>query len=355
MPSIPGKDLLQRLIETPSPSGFESAIQEIVQKAFATSCDTIRTDVNGNVIGILNPNAPTRVMISAHCDEIGLMVIHIDERGFLTFSAVGGVDPAVLPGQRVKVHTATGPIPGVIGRKPIHHIEPDDRGKVTKMQDLWIDIGAADGAGAKRLVAVGTYVTIDTSLTLLANRKATARGFDNRIGLFVLLRTMAALHAKRPRVGVYAVSSVQEEIGARGAQTATFGIDPHIGIAVDVGHASDYPGGDPRRAGECSLGKGAIVYSGPNLHPAITRQFQAQAARSRIPIQNLADPGPTPTDARVIQISRAGVPTGLIKVPLRYMHTPSETLSLDDADAATKLLTGFIMRLSPRNPLGTSA
>lgn len=292
-------------------------------------------------------------MISAHCDEIGLMVMHIDERGFLSVAAIGGVDPAVLTGQRVRVHGSGGHIPGVIGRKPVHHMETDERGKPARLQDLWIDIGAADGAAARRRVAVGDYVTVDSAMTLLDGDRAVGRGFDNRIGLFTLIRTMAILRTKRPRIGVYAVSSTQEELGCRGAQGAVFGIDPHIGIAIDVGHASDYPGGDPRRAGECLLGKGVMVYSGPNLHPEITRQLKAVATLKRIPIQNAADSGPTPTEARVIQTSRAGVPTGLVKIPLRYMHTPCETIALSDVNAAIRLLAAFIGQLSPDNPLAS--
>ncbi len=340
-------DFLRQMIGTASPSGFEWRIQEVLKRHMRPFCDEVRADVHGNVIGVINPKAGIRVMLSGHCDEIGLMVMHIDDHGFLYFAAVGGVDTAVISGQRVKVHAAQGEILGVIGRKPIHLLEQDERGKPAKMHELFIDIGAKKRKEAERHVSVGDYVTIDVGLEPMLNNLVAGRGFDDRAGAFVVAETLRKLKGRKLRVGVYGVTSVQEEIGLRGAQTSAFGIDPHVGIAVDVGFASDFPGCDPKRTGECFLGKGPTLHRGPNINPVLGRLLEATAKKRRIPCQVTAEPRATGTDANAMQVNRAGVATALVSVPNRYMHTPVEMISLDDLDNTSKLLAEFLVELDP--------
>ena len=330
-----------------SPSGFEWSIQKLIRSRMKEFCDTVRTDVHGNVIGIHNPDAPFRVMLSGHCDEIGLMITHIDDKGSLYFAPVGGVDPAVLTAQRVRIHTEDGPLFGVIGRKPIHLMEPDERGKALKIHELWIDIGAHNAKEARKAVAIGDYATLDAGFETLRNDLVAARGFDDRAGAFVVVETLRRLQGRKLKVGVYGVASVQEELGLRGARTSAYGIDPHVGIAVDVGFASDYPGADPKRTGECKLGKGPVLHRGPNITPLLAKLMEETARKSKIPFQITAEPAATGTDANAIQVNKSGVAAALVSIPNRYMHTPVEMVSLEDIDNTSKLIADVVSRLSP--------
>ena len=340
-------DFLRELVATASPSGYEWGIQAILRKRMRPYCDEVRSDVHGNTIGIVNAAAPLRVMLSGHCDEIGFMVMHIDDKGFLYFSSVGGVDPAVIGGQRVTVHAKAGPVFGVIGRKPIHLLEPDERGKPLKIHESFIDIGVRKKKEAEKFVAVGDYATIDVGLREMQNDLVAGRGFDDRAGAFVVAETLRRLAGKKLKVAVYGVTSVQEEIGLRGAHTSAYGIDPHVGIAIDVGFASDFPGCDPKRTGECCLGKGPTLHRGPNINPVLGRLMEASAKKRKIPFQITGEPRATGTDANAMQLTRAGVATALLSVPNRYMHTPVEVISLEDLDNSSRLLADFLVELKP--------
>lgn len=340
-------DLLRQMIEMASPSGFEWGIQAVLRKKMSSYCDEVRADVHGNMIGVINPEAPVRVMISGHCDEIGLMIVHTEDRGFLSFAAVGGIDPSVIDGQRVRIHTAKGEVFGVIGRKPIHMMEPDERGKPLKIHELWIDIGAKNRKEAEQHVSVGDYVTIDAGLKTMLNNLVVGRAFDDRAGAFVVVETLRRLKGKKLKVGVYGVTTVQEEIGIRGARTSAYGIDPAVGIAVDVGFASDYPGGDAKRTGECKLGKGPTLHRGPNINPVLSRLMEASAKRHKTPFQVTAEPSATGTDANMMQVSRSGVAAALMSIPNRYMHSSVEVISLEDLDNCSKLLADFITDMKP--------
>lgn len=340
-------DFLRELVGTPSPSGFESRIQAIIAKRIGTYCDEVRTDVHGNVIGAINPTAPLRVMLAGHCDEIGLMITHIDSRGFIYVAQVGGIDASVMDGQRVRIHAENGAVVGVIGRKPIHLMEPDERGKPFKLHELWIDIGAKNRKDAEKVVAVGDYVTVDVGMIELRHDLVAARGFDDRAGAFVVCETLRRLAGRDLKVAVFGVATVQEEIGLRGARTSAFGVDPHVGIAVDVGFASDFPGSDPKRIGECQLGKGPVLHRGPNINPVLGRMLETVAKKKKIPFQMTAEPSATGTDANAMQVNRAGAAAALLSVPNRYMHTPVEVISLDDLDNASRLLAEFILGLAP--------
>jgi putative aminopeptidase FrvX len=330
---------LKDLIFAPSPSGYEQPAQEVVRRYAADFADDIRTDVHGNVMAIRNADAPVRVMLAGHCDQIGLMVQHIADSGMLHIAAIGGWDPKVLIGQRVLVHAAEGALPGVIGRKPIHLMPAEARAsEKLEVEELWVDIGAKDQAAAEKLVAIGDCITVEPHFTALQQDLVAAPGLDDKVGVYVVMEALRLVPKGKLKCAVYAVSTVQEEVGLRGAHTSAYGINPHAGIAVDVTHATDYPGVDPKRTGKVELRKGPSVARGANINPPL-RALIVQAAQERkIPYQNDPAPRGTGTDANAIQISRAGVAAGLVSIPNRYMHSPVEIVSLEDLDNAAKLL-----------------
>jgi endoglucanase len=341
---------LQELVETPSPSGFEQPVQRLMRRELEPLADELRTDVMGNVIariGAARPGA-LKIMLAGHCDEIGFMVRYIDDNGFIYFAAIGGVDAHLVPGQRVHVHTADGPITGVVGKKPIHLMEPKDRETVVKLNSQFIDIGCADGDAARKLVAVGDPITFAVGFERLQGDVAVARGFDDKMGAFIVAEVLRAVRRRgAPPVEVYGVSTVQEEVGLRGATTSAYGIKPDVGIAVDVGFASDCPGVEKKEIGEFKVGGGPIISRGANINPALFELMMRTAREEDIPCQVMGAPRGTGTDANVMQLSRSGVAAGLLQVPLRYMHSPVEVLSLADIEASVRLLAGLIFRLEP--------
>jgi len=341
-------EFLKALIDAPSPSGFEQPVQRVFERRVRPLSDEVRKDVHGNVIAVKNPDASLRVMLAGHCDEIGLMVKHIDDQGFLHVAMIGGVDASLLPGMRVTIHTKAGPLTGVIGKKPIHMTDKDELGKAPKIHELWVDIGAKDRKDAEKSVAVSDPITFDMPLRELRNGLATAHGFDDKAGVFVVAETMRLLAKQKTQIAVFGVSTVQEEMGLRGARTSAFGIDPHVGIAIDVGFASDSPGADKRRTGELSLGKGPGIGRGSNVNPVLRGLLLKAAKKGRIPYQTVGLPAATGTDANAIQVTRAGVAAALIDVPNRYMHTPVEVVSLNDMVNAAKLIAAFIADLDPK-------
>ncbi|MEN0111335.1 MAG: M42 family peptidase, partial [Planctomycetota bacterium] len=264
------QQFFQQILETPSPSGYEQPVQRLVREYASGFADDVRTDTHGNVIAAINPDAPLRVMFAGHADQIGLIVTYIDDNGFIYTNPIGGWDPQQLIGQRMTIHAAGGPIPAVIARKAIHLLEPDERKQVVKLKDLWLDIGAKDGAEASELVRVGDPVTLELGYQEMRNGLANAPGMDNKTGLWVCVE--AARRAKQAgglKVGVFAVATVQEEIGLRGARTSAFGIDPHAGIAVDVTHATDCPTIDKTQESDIKLGGGPVVQRGANINPVV--------------------------------------------------------------------------------------
>jgi len=339
-------DFLRALLEVPSPSGFEQMLQKVWRGRMEQYADEVYTDVHGNAIAGLNPQGKPRVMLAGHCDEIGFMVNYINDEGFIYFSAIGGVDPTIVSAQRVKIFTEKEVVYGVVGRKAIHMMDQEERKKVPEMHKLWIDIGVKDKKEAEKVVSIGDPIVFDAGFQILRNGLVVGRGLDDRIGSFAVAETLRILAAKKPKAAVYAVSTVQEELGMRGGKTSAFGIEPDVGIAVDVGNASDHPEVDKQKAGEISLGKGPVIVKGPNINPVVGRGLLAAARKAKIPFQSLGASKPTGTDANVMQITRSGVAAGLISVPNRYMHTPVEMISLDDLDNVSKLLATYIMGLS---------
>lgn len=338
---------LERLVNTPGPSGYEQPVQKVFREYVDAFADEVKTDVMGNVIAAKNPSRYPRVMLSGHADEIGFMVRYISDDGYIYFGLIGGHDAVVAVGQRVVIHTEKGPVPGVIGRKAVHLLESSERDKVPRTDELWIDIGVNSREEAEELVAIGDCITYAQELQRLQGNRATARSFDNKMGCFVVAEAMRLLQDKELSCGVYAVATVQEEIGLRGARTAAFGIEPQVGLAVDVCHAMDFPGADKKRVGDIRLGGGPVISRGANIHPKVFALLVQAAKDISIPYQIEAAPGGTGTDANAMQVSRAGMATGLISVPLRYMHTPNEVLSLEDIENAARLMAAFVERVTP--------
>lgn len=339
------REFFQRILETPSPSGYERPVQDLVREYVADFADQVTTDLHGNVIAVKNPDAPIRLMFAGHCDQIALLVQHIDKDGFLYVQPIGGWDPQVLIGQRMTVWTADGPVPGIIARKAIHMLTDEERKQVAKMHDLWIDIGAKDKAEAEQAVRVGDAVTLELGYREMRNNLAYSPGMDDKTGLWVVLEALRRASERKLQCAVYAVSTVQEEIGLRGARTSAFGIDPQVGIAVDVTHATDCPTIDKKQEGDIALGKGPVIYRGPNMNPHVVDRLLAAAGEREIPYQLSGASRATGTDANAMQINRAGMATGLVSIPNRYMHSPVELISLDDIDQAAELLAQFAARI----------
>lgn len=339
---------LNDLLNSPSPSGYERPIQEVVRR-FAGDFAGVSTDWHGNVIAAVNPSGKPRIMLAGHCDQIGLMVKHIDDRGFLRVTAIGGWDVQMLIGQKLDVWTQSGRIPGVIARKAIHLMTPDERKIVPEVKDLWIDIGVKDGDEARELVSIGDPVTLELGLREMRNGLASAPGMDNRVGVWVVMNALAKVARKKPKASVFAVSTVQEEIGLRGAQTSAFGIEPSIGIAVDVTHATDCPSIDENQFGRVKLGAGPVVFRGPNINPVLHEKLVSIAKKNSIPIQPAGLSTPASNDAAVLQISRAGLATGIVSIPNRYMHSPVEMVAFSDLEHAAALIAEFCLSVSEKS------
>ncbi len=340
-------DFLRRYMESISPSGFEEEASRLWCQEADQFADRTWVDVHGNSFALVNEAGSPRVMLAGHADEIGLMITYIDENGYLSFTGIGGWDPQILPGQRVRIRGKAGPVLGVIGRKPIHLLQEEERKKVVKMEDLWIDIGAKDKEEAATLVEIGDPAVLDYAFAELRNDLVVARGFDDRIGAFVVLEAARLLATMNPKASIYAVATVQEEIGLRGAKTSAFSIDPKVGIAVDVGFATDTPvmESEKKKVGEFAMGKGPIITRGPNINPPLHKLIVETAEEANIPYQIEGAPRGTGTDANAIQLARAGVATGLISVPNRYMHSPCEIVHLTDLENARSLIAHTVAKI----------
>jgi putative aminopeptidase FrvX len=339
---------LCEFVAAPSPSGYEQPAQRIF-KSYIEPYAKVTSDVMGNVYGAI-PGAGAdipRVMIVGHSDEIGLQVKYVDDKGFIWFGAIGGVDPHLTPGLRVNIHSSEGVVPGVIGRRPIHLLEPKERETVVKLEAQYIDIGAADRKEVEELVRVGDPVTFSVELQRLRADRVTARGFDDKAGSFVVaevLREVAARSELLP-LDLYGVSSVQEEIGLRGGTTSSYTVQPDIGICIEVDFATDQPDVERKHNGDVAVGKGPILPRGANINPALFELLVKCATEENIPVQFTGIPRATGTDANVMQVSRGGVATALVKIPLRYMHSPVEVLSTGDLDSAVRLIVALLDRI----------
>ncbi|HEX4129244.1 MAG TPA: M42 family metallopeptidase [Pirellulales bacterium] len=339
------QSFLQRILETPSPSGFERPVQNHVREYLGAHADRITTDLHGNVIAAKNPDAPLRVMLAGHCDQIGMLVQYIDAEGFIYVNTIGGWDPQVLIGQRMTLWGAGGPIPGLIARKPIHLLTDDERKQVVKLKDLWIDIGAKDRDDALSMVKIGDAVTMDLRYQPMRNNFAYATAMDDKCGLWTIVEAFRRAAAHTLDCALFAVSTVQEEIGLRGAQTSAYTVDAQVGIAVDVTHATDCPTIDKKQEGDIKLGGGPVIYRGPNMNPVVVDRLVQCATEANMAFQLAASGRATGTDANTMQVSRGGMATALVSIPNRYMHSPVEMISLEDIDRAADLLAAFVRSL----------
>ncbi|MCG8583908.1 MAG: M42 family metallopeptidase [Pirellulales bacterium] len=336
---------LKDILETPSPSGYEAPVQQVVRDYVKDVADEVRTDLHGNVIIVKNPDAPVRLMFAGHADQIGFLVTHIDEQGFVYVQSIGGWDPQVLLGQRMTLWSSDGPVEGAIARKPIHLLTEEERKQVPKIKDLWLDIGAKDKEDAEKLVRIGDSVTPKLGYQAMINNIAYSPAMDNKTGVWVCVEGFRRAAEAGVECGVYCVSTVQEEIGLRGAKTSAYGIDPQVGIAVDVTHATDCPTIDKKQEGDIALGDGPVIYRGPNMNPKVVDRLCSLADEKEMAYQLAASGRAQPNDSNVMQTTRAGVATGLVSVPNRYMHSPVEMVSLDDCDRGADLLAAFAVSL----------
>ncbi|MDR0347485.1 MAG: M20/M25/M40 family metallo-hydrolase [Coriobacteriales bacterium] len=346
-------EFLRELTEAPSPSGYEVPAADLLRARVSKSADHVETNVLGSVHATLRGHgAGPSVMIAGHIDEIGLMVKYIDDEGFISFDAIGGVDAAILPGTRVNVYGTGGGkttlLRGVMGRKPIHLIDADERKNVTKIDKLFIDIGLS-GEEAKKCIRIGDPITYGVGFETYGDGFAVARAFDDKLGVWIAVRVLEEVKKAGGAAGdLIAAGTVQEEIGLRGGVTSAYGVDPVIGISAEVGHATDYPGIERSKFGEAKCGKGPLIARGPNINPVLFERLVAAAEKVEAPYQIGPEARATGTDANAIQLSRGGKVAGLISIPLRYMHTPTEVLKLEDLDAAVKILTRFVLDLDEK-------
>ncbi len=345
---MPLDDTLRSLLTAHGPSGYETA----PAAAWREACEpfaTVAVDVMGSCTATVpgTGGGPT-VAIVGHIDEIGLVVTHISDKGFLHFTGIGGWDAQVLVGQRVAITTRDGVVPGVVGSKPIHLLEPEDRKKAAELKNLHIDIGAKDADDARAMVRVGDVAVIAGDPVELPNDRVVSRSMDNRLGCYVALEAARLVAEAGGAAGdVVAVAAVQEEITFAGARTVAHALAPDVAIVVDVGHETDAPGVEPKEIGEHAFGSGAILERGSTLHPAVFEALLAAAEAEGIEHTVAASAGRTGTDADAIHFSRAGIPTGLVGLPLRYMHSAVEMVQLSDVHAAAKLIAAFCRALEP--------
>ncbi|QDT36788.1 M42 family metallopeptidase [Stratiformator vulcanicus] len=336
---------LDQLLNTPGTSGYEEMIQEVVREYAETFADDVSTDWHGNVTVRCGTNESRRVMLAGHCDQIGLVVKHIDDKGFLRAGPVGGWDVQTLIGQAMDVWTNSGGVPGVIARKAIHLLSQDERKQVPEVKDLWVDIGANDKADAEEVVSIGDPVTLRLGPRKMRNGFLSGPAMDDRVGVWVAIQAARRAKEQGCEASVFAVSTVQEEIGLRGARTSAYRIDPHVAIAIDVTHATDTPTVDPNELGDIRLGAGPVVFRGANVNSVLFERLTSGASEQDIPYQVAALNRPASNDANALQLTRGGPATGVIGIPNRYMHSPVEMISPADLDAAANLLAEFCTSL----------
>ena len=345
---MPVPDALRELLGAHGPSGYEEAPSAVFRR-LAEPFAEVATDVLGSTTArVAGTGGGPTVAVIGHIDEIGLIVTHVDDKGFLWFTGVGGWDPIVLVGQRVVLATREGPVPGVVARKPIHLLREDDRKKVPELRELHIDIGAADGDAARATVRVGDVAVIAGEPVELPNDRLVARSMDNRLGCFVALEAARLVAESGGAPGdVVAVAAVQEEITLGGAQTVAHRLRPDVAVVVDVTHATDVPGVEEREHGSHHLGSGPVLGRGSTLHPAVFERLHAAGEAEGIALTVEASGRYTGTDADAVTLSRAGIPCGLVSLPLRYMHSPVETVQLSDVHEAARLIAAFCRALEP--------
>ncbi len=347
--SIPS--LLADLLLARSPSGVEFEAQTVLDRYIQPKAEIYEKDAMGNRLATLNSQGNPSLMLAGHMDELGLIVLHIDKNGFIYFDTIGGHDHTILSGRRVHILTKKGIVQGITGKRAVHLLNKEERTKVPEKHEVWIDIGVSSKEEALEYVNIGDSLVYADSIQSLQHSRITARALDNKCGCYVVNEAFLRLAkaSEKLKAKVVAASTTQEEIGIRGAITAAYKVQPSVALAVDVSHATDHPDCDNRRFGETFLGKGPIIVQGPNINPKVHERLIHCAKALKMPYQLEADPGPTGTDARALQVSRGGVATGIVAIPLRYMHTPSEMIDLQDLENAVKLVVAFAQSLSKKD------
>jgi putative aminopeptidase FrvX len=347
---MPLSDGLRSLLTAAGPSGYERAPAAAFAALGKEFTDDVVIDVMGSVAARVRGTQPGSpfLAIVGHIDEIGLIVTHIDDDGFISFTGVGGWDPMILVGQRVEVLTREGTVLGVVGKKPIHLLRDEERKKAPEIRDLHLDIGTPDGDDAKAAVRIGDVAVIAGDPVEVLGDRVISRSMDNRLGSYIALEAARLVAEDGGAPGdVAALGVVQEEITFAGARTSAFALEPDVAIAVDVTHATDAPGIDVKQEGKHEFGQGAVIGRGSTLHPMVFELLHDAAERESIPFTVSASARGTGTDADAIHLSRAGVPTGLVSIGLRYMHSPVEMVQLSDIDACARLIAAFAKSLSP--------
>jgi putative aminopeptidase FrvX len=342
-------EFLEALLTATGPSGYETPAAEVWRESARSFAAEVTSDtVGSSVARVPATDSSPLIGLVGHIDEIGLVVKHITDEGVLRFGTIGGWDPQILVGQRVTVQTANGAVPGVVGRKPIHLLEDDDRKQVAKFEQMYIDIGAASRDDAARLVQLGDPAVIAAGPVELANGRVASKAMDNRLGAYIVLEAARRVATEEAsRWGVAAVAAAQEETTFAGARTTAFALDLQACIVVDVTFASDVPDSDVAKAGEAKLGHGVQISRGSNLHPRMAQLLIETAEAESIPYSIAVAGRNSGTDADAIHFTRAGVPCGLVSVPLRYMHSPVETVQLADVEHAIELLAATCLRMDP--------
>lgn len=338
------ENILEKLSNVSGVSGSEIKVAEIIEERFKKTCDMVKKDALGNIIALKSGNKNLnnkKIMIVAHMDEIGLMVKNIEKNGFLHFINVGGIDERTLLAQEVIVH-GKNDIFGIIGAKPPHLQKKDEQNKSTRMEDLYIDIGLSE-KDARKQISIGDFITINRSFTYLQGKSVTGKALDDRAGIVAIIQCIKELKYIKHNLDIYFVATVQEEVGLRGATTSSFNIIPDIGIAIDVGHGRTP---DLSKEDTIELGKGPAIALGANIHPKIYKRLVDLAKEYNIPHQMEVNPSSSGTDAWAIQVTQSGVPTGLLSIPLRYMHTSVELVNINDIKHTGRLIALFIASIN---------
>jgi putative aminopeptidase FrvX len=342
--------VLLDLLAARGPSGYESAPVDVWREA-AGSFAEVSTDVVGTPLALVAPkhgfeSSARRLLVMGHIDEIGLIVTHIDDTGYLWFRAVGGWDAQILVGQRLTIDTREGPVAGVVGKKPIHLLRDEEAKKVAEIREMHIDIGARDGDDARARVRVGDVAVIDAQPVQLPNGRLVSRALDNRLGSYIALQAARIVaEAGGGEWQVAAVAVAQEEITFGGSRTSAFSLEPDAVIVVDVTHATDAPGIEVKESGKHELGSGPVLSRGSTLNQRLFELLFETAEAESIPITLEATSRATGTDADAVHLSRGGVPTALVSIPIRYMHSPVELVQLDDVEACARLIAAAALRL----------
>jgi putative aminopeptidase FrvX len=343
-------DFLKSLLNTPSPAGHETRGQRVWLNYVKAFAEETFSDAYGNAVAVLNKGGSPRLMLAGHADEISMTVNYVNNEGFVYVRKVGGIDPAIIRGQRVDIHTRNGAVRGVVGNVAPHLTKTEKDRKIPEMHDLFIDVGAPNRAEAEKLVRIGDPITLVDQFEPLRGDLAVARAFDNRIGTWSVAEALRLVSEskKKPNAEIYAVSNIQEEVGAFGARQIAYTVKPDVALVVDVTHATDYPTVDHAKHGDIKIGKGPTLTHGGCNHTEIVERLEQLAKKERIPLQHEAMSNTSGTDTDVIFWTRGGIPSALISLPNRYMHSPVEVVSLKDLEMIPRLMAAFGLSLSRR-------